>query len=285
MEKAITHNKARAKKLIFDIAFYILVILLCITFLMPFAVMLTTSLRTNSDAFTLPVSLLPRVFTLENYPAALSTIPYVKYLGNTLFITVLSVIGQLFATPMVAYSLSKIQWKGRTLLASLLMGTMMIPYTVTMIPLYRIFSHLDLINSYVPLILPQFFGSAFFIIIVRQFFLGIPNSIMEAARIDGTNELQRYVYIALPMCRPALATVAIYAFINAWSDYLAPMIYITKTPKLTLSLGLQQFMSEYTTDWAQLMAAATLFVLPVVVFFVILQKNFVQGIATSGLKA
>lgn len=286
MEKKITlGNGARTQTMMFNIAFYILMVILCIMFLMPFTVMLTTSLRTNKDAFTLPVSLLPRVFTIDNYPAALSTIPYFRYMGNTLFITILSVLGQLIATPMVAYSLSKIQWKGRTLISSLLLATMMIPYTVTMIPLYRIYSNLDLTNTYVPLILPQFFGSAFFIIIVRQFFLGLPNSIMEAARIDGANEFQRYINIALPMCKPALTTVAIYAFINAWSDYLAPMIYINKTAKLTLSLGLQQFMSQYNTAWSQLMAAATLFVLPVIIFYVLLQRNFVEGIATSGLKA
>jgi multiple sugar transport system permease protein len=183
-----------------------------------------------------------------------------------------------------AYRLSKINWKGSKIISSLLLGTMMITYAVTMIPLYRIFSQLGLTNTYVPLILPQFFGSAFFIIIVRQFFRGIPNSVMEAAKIDGANELQRYIHIALPMCKPALTTVAIYSFISSWSDYLAPMIYINKTSKLTLSLGLQQFMSQYNTAWSHLMAAASIFVMPVVIFYVFLQKNFVEGIATSGLK-
>ena len=120
---------------------------------------------------------------------------------------------------------------------------------------------------------------------MRQFMAGISDSLLEAAKIDGANELQRYTGIVLPLCKPAMTTVAIYAFMNAWSDYLAPMIYITKTEKLTLSLGLQQFMGEYSTDWARLMAAALIFVVPVVVFYIIFQRNFVQGVSTSGLKA
>lgn len=261
------------------------IVVLCIIFLMPFIVMTGTAFRTNRDAFTAPVSLLPREFTLENFPAAMSVIPYWRYMANTIFITALSVIGQLISTPMVAYSLAKVKWKGANIISGLLMATMMIPYTVTMIPLYRVYSSLHFTNTYIPLILPAFFGSAYFIIIVRQFFAGVPNSVMEAACIDGANELQRYVLIALPLCKPVLTTVAIYAFMNAWSDYLAPMIYLNKPKKLTLSLGLQQFLSEYSTDWARLMAAALIFVLPVVVFYIIFQRNFVQGVSTSGLKA
>ncbi len=262
-----------------------MVFLLCVIFITPFIVMISTSFRTNSDAFTKPVSLLPRVWTLDNFPAAMKVIPYWKYMGNTLLITALSIIGNLLSTPMVAYSLAKIKWRGASIISGLLMATMMIPYSVTMIPLYKVYSALHLTNTYVPLILPTFFGSSYFIIIMRQFMTGISDSLLDAAKIDGANEFQRYLRIVLPLCKPAMTTVAIYAFMNAWSDYLAPMIYITKTEKLTLSLGLQQFMGEYSTDWARLMAAALIFVIPVVVFYIIFQRNFVQGVSTSGLKA
>lgn len=265
--------------------FAALVVLLSLIFLSPFLVMLTTSFKTNSDAFTLPVQILPRLWVFNNYPDALATIPYMRYMGNTAFITALSVLGQLLVTPMVAYSLAKIPWKGSKVIGGLLMATMMIPISVTMIPMYKIYATLNLTNTYVPLILPTYFGKAFYIIIVRQFFVGVPNSLMEAARIDGTNEAQRYLYIALPLCKPALTTVGIYAFLDAWSDYLAPLIYITKPERNTLSLGLQQFMSQYSVEWSKLMAAATIFVVPVIICFAIFQKNFVQGIATSGLKA
>lgn len=278
-------NKALTKKWTGRILFILVVGLLCVVFFSPFLVMLTTSFKTNKDAFTLPVQILPREWVFNNYPDALNQIPYLRYMGNTVFITVLSVAGQLLVTPMVAYSLSKIKWGGSKIISGLLMATMMIPITVTMIPLYRTYSMLGLTNTYVPLILPTFFGKAFYIVIVRQFFNGVPNSLIEAARIDGANEFQRYLFVALPLCKPALTTVGIYAFLDAWSDYLMPLIFITKPDKLTLSLGLQQFMNEYTTDWAKLMAAATMFVIPVIIFFAIFQKNFVEGIATSGLKA
>lgn len=246
--------------------------------------MVTTALKTNADAFQLPVQLFPREVIWNNFPEAMEKIPYMRYMMNTIFITLLSVVGQLISTPLVAYSLARIKWKGSAIISSLIMGTMMIPYTVTMIPLYKIWSALGMTNSYVPLIAPMFFGSPFYIIIMRQFFAGLPNSLMEAAKIDGAGEFRRYVSIALPLSKPALTTVGIYAFIAAWSDYLAPLIYINKTEKLTLSLGLQGFLNQFSVDWTHLMAAATIFVIPVVIFFLFFQKNFVEGIATSGIK-
>ena len=281
MKKSNAYYKKNLKK----IPVTILTILLCVVFFSPFLVMVTTSLKTNADAFQLPVKLLPREVIWDNYPEAMDIIPFLQYFKNTIFITFFSVIGQLLSTPLIAYSLAKIKWRGSTIISSLIMGTMMIPYTVTMIPLYRIWNNLGLAGTYLPLIVPTFFGSPFYIIIMRQFFTGLPNSLMEAAKIDGASEFKRYVSIALPLSKPALTTVGIQAFISAWSDYMAPLIYITKTEKLTLSLGLQQFLGSFSTDWTDLMAAATLFVIPVIIFFLIFQKNFVEGISTSGLKA
>ena len=278
------NNHAYYKKRLKPIPKYILVIVLSFIFFSPFLIMVTTALKTNADAFQLPVKLFPREVIWNNFPEAMAKIPYVRYMMNTIFITLLSVVGQMVATPLVAYSLAKIKWKGAPIISALIMGTMMIPYTVTMIPLYKIWSRLGFTNTYVPLILPTFFGTPFYIIIMRQFFAGLPNSLMEAAKIDGAGEFKRYIAIALPLSRPALTTVGIYAFINAWSDYLAPLIYINKTEKLTLSLGLQGFLNQYSVDWTHLMAAATIFVIPVVIFFLFFQRNFVEGIATSGIK-
>lgn len=277
-------TRAYYKKHLLPIPRYILVVVLCIIFISPFLIMVTTSLKTNADAFQLPVKLFPRKIVWSNFPEAMVKIPYGRYMMNTIFITALSILGQLTATPLVAYSLAKIKWKGSALITSLIMGTMMIPFTVTMIPLYKIWSSLGMTNTYVPLILPTFFGSPFYIIIMRQFFSGLPNSLMEAAKIDGAGEFKRYRSIALPLSKPALTTVGIYAFINAWSDYLGPLIYINKTEMLTLSLGLQGFLNQYSVDWTHLMAAATIFVVPVMVFFLFFQRNFVEGIATSGIK-
>ncbi|MFV0502381.1 MAG: carbohydrate ABC transporter permease [Lachnospirales bacterium] len=263
---------------------YLLVLTVCAIFLLPFIIMVTTSLKTNGDAFSLPVRLLPREFIWKNYPEALEQIPYIRYMLNTIYITAFSIMGQLFATPSVAYSLGKIKWKGSKYISALIMSTMMIPYTVTMIPLYKLWTTLGLANTYFPLIAPTFFGSAFYIIIMRQFFTSLPDSLFEAAEIDGANEVRRYILIALPLSKPALTTVGIYAFITAWSDYLAPLIYINKKEKLTLSLGLQGFLSQYSVDWTHLMAATTMFVFPVVIFFLIFQRNFVEGVASSGIK-
>ena len=207
---------------------YAVIALLCLIFLAPFIVMLTTSLKTMSDAFTIPVKVLPRAVTLQNYPDAVNRIPYFRYMGNTALITALTLVGQLIVTPMVAYSLAMIDWKGVKIISALLMATMMIPYTVTMIPLYQIWHMFGLTNTYAPLIIPAFFGNSFYIILMRQFFLSLPKSLMEAAKIDGANEFQRYVRIALPLCKPALTTIGIYTFLAAWSDYLGPLIYITK---------------------------------------------------------
>lgn len=281
MKHGRSYYKKRGKRL----AKYVLIAVLSIIFLAPFIIMLTTALKSNADAFSIPVRLMPRRLVWSNFPEAIARIPYFKYMANTIFITVFTVMGQLLATPLVAYSLAKIKWRGAPVISSLIMGTMMIPYTVTMIPLYKIWSAFGMTNTYVPLIVPAFFGSPFYIIIMRQFFTGLPNSLIEAAKIDGAGEFRRYVSIALPLSKPALTTVGIYAFINAWSDYLAPLIYINKSEKLTLSLGLQGFLNQYSVDWTRLMAAAAIFVVPVVVFFLIFQRNFVEGVTTSGLKA
>ena len=273
--------KRKVKMLFFGIV----VIALCAVFLSPFVVMFTTSFKTMEDAFLVPVKILPREFTIKNYGAAVERIPYFRYMANTALITGLSLLGELLVVPMVAYSLSRIRWKGTRTLSALLMATMMIPYTVTMIPLYRTWHMLGLTSTYVPLTAPHFVGHAYYIIILRQFMVGLPNSLFEAAKIDGANEVQRYAYLALPLCKPALTTIGIYTFIAAWSDYLGPLIYINKKERMTLSLGLQQFLNEYTVDWTLLMAAAVIFVIPVIILFFVFQRNFVEGVATAGLKA
>lgn len=278
-------NRYQIKKYMSKMLFLALMAVLTVIFLLPFVVMFTTSFKTMEDAFMVPVRIWPREFTVRNYVMAINKIPYFSYMANTTYITLMSLLGEMLVVPMVAYSLSKIKWKGAGIMSGLLMGTMMLPFTVTMIPLYRTWHALGLTGTYVPLIAPHFAGNAYYIIIMRQFMKGLPNSLFEAATIDGASEFQKYLCIALPLCKPALTTVGIYTFLAAWSDYLAPLIYINKRDKMTLSLGLQQFLNEYTIDWTQLMAAAVIFVIPILLLFLIFQRNFVEGIATAGLKA
>jgi len=278
-------SPAKLKKYIFQTIRFAVVALLCVMFLTPLVVMLSTSFMTRAEALSPEgFHLIPHEFFPDNYSLALKRIPFFRYMGNTAYITMWCLVGALISTPMVAYSISKVRWKGREPLMTLIMGTMMIPYVVTMIPLYRVWSQLGLTGTYAPLIVPAFFGTPFHIILLRQFFMNIPDSLLDAARIDGASELQLYTRIMLPLGKPAIAVIGIYVTLNTWSDYLGPLLYLNKQEMYTLSIGLQQFVNENNVDWTQLMAAATMFVLPVMVIFLIFQRSLIEGISTSGLK-
>ena len=263
---------------------HILLIILGIGFLMPFLFLLSTSLKSDIEAFDPHFHLLPKVWQWSNYSQALVTIPYLAYTRNTLIITLACVIGELISCPLVAYSISKIEWAGKKIIFAVIMATMLIPSQVTMIPVYIIWNRLHLINTYVPLILPSFFGGAFYIIIVTQFFKTIPNSLIEAARIDGASEFTIYSRVILPLSKAPLATIGIFTFMGTWSEFLGPLLYLNDKNKWTLSLGLQQFMSAHAVEWGQLMAASAMFTIPIVIIFFFAQKYFVEGIVTTGLK-
>ena len=262
------------------------VVLVCIAalYLFPFAVVLTTSLKPTSEIFSLPPRLGSDHWTLDNYRAALEAMPFWRYLLNTAFISTVTVIGQLFSSSIVAYSLAKIRWRGRDALLILIVATMMLPPQVTMIPVYIGWNKIGLTGSYVPLLVPQFFGNAFFIFMLRQFFRGIPEELIDAARLDGATELRIYRSIVLPLARPALVALSIFAFMWAWTDFLLPLIYINDPQQSTLSIGLYSFFSEHGVAWGALMAAATLMSMPLVVVFLFGQRQFLRGIALTGIK-
>jgi multiple sugar transport system permease protein len=206
------------------------------------------------------------------------------YAKNTVIITGMSVIGVLLSSPLVAYGLARIDWKGRDVLFLLIVSTMMVPYQVTMIPVYLLFNSLGWINTYLPLTVPSYFGNAFFIFLLRQFFMTIPRELSDAARIDGCSELTIYARIILPLAKPSLAVVALFQFIWVWNDFLGPLIYLKDQTSYTLSLGLQQFQSGYQTEWALLMAAASMMTLPIIILFFLTQRTFIQGITLTGIK-
>lgn len=263
---------------------HLFLIVIGITFLMPFIFLLSTSVKTNEEAFDTNFHILPYEWHLDNYRKVFDTIPYLKYTLNTLFVTALSVVGQLISCPLVAYSVSKVRWAGRKALLALITATMLIPYQVTMIPVYLIWNKLKFMNTYVPLILPNFFGGAFYILIVSQFFKTLPDSLIEAAKMDGASDLRSYLRIVLPLSKAPLATVCIFTFLNTWSDFLGPLLYLNEDSKWTLSLGLQQFVTAHAVDWSLLMAASAMFTIPIIVIFFFAQKYFVEGIVTTGLK-
>ncbi|HOO75172.1 MAG TPA: carbohydrate ABC transporter permease [Tepiditoga sp.] len=263
---------------------YLILILISMIFLFPFLFLISTSLKSMDEAFSNSFHLIPQTIHWDNYIKAFQKIPFLTYTKNTVVITLINVIGQLIVCPMIAYGLSKIEWIGKKIIFGIILATMLIPYQVTMIPVYMIWNKLNLVGTIIPITLPAFFGNAFYIIILTQFFKTIPNSILEAAKIDGASEFRIYSKIVLPLCKPALATVAIFTFLNTWSDFLGPLLYLTEQKSWTLSIGLQQYMSAHYVEWTLLMAASAMFTIPIVILFFFAQKKFVEGIVTTGLK-
>ena len=260
------------------------VLLLVLLFSFPFLVMLASAFKNAADIFHAPPQLLPQHWTLANFRDAFRQIPIWRYFANTLLVCALNVLGTLISCPLVAYALSKIRWRGQMPMLMIVLGTMMLPPQVTLIPIYLLWNHVGATDSYVPLIVPAFLGTPFLIFMLRQFLMSVPNELIEAAHIDGSSELRTYWSIVLPLARPALATAAVFQFVWTWTDFLNPLIYLNDTSKYTLSIGLYNFFSENGVDWGPLMAACVMFTLPAFIVFLLGQRYFVEGIATSGLK-
>jgi multiple sugar transport system permease protein len=260
------------------------VALLALVFLFPLLVMLSTAFKTPDEVFSSPPTLLPTQWTLDNFAEAFDQIPIWRYLTNTLFVSGMSILGTVIACPLVAYSLAKVRWRGARPLLILVLATMMLPPQVTLIPLFLVWNGVGATNSYLPLIVPAFLGTPFFIFMIRQFLLAVPDELIEAARLDGASEFRTYATIVLPLARPAIVTAAIFQFVWAWTDFLNPLIYLNDESTYTLSLGLYAFFGENDVAWGPLMAACVLFTLPAVVIFLIGQKFFIGGAAAGALK-
>ena len=263
---------------------YIPLCLAGLFFLVPFIWLISTSLKSSDQIFSYPPKWIPKPAKFSNYREAFEAIPYLKYILNTMKTTSLAVLGNVLSAPMIGYAFGKLKWPGRDKVFMLVVATMMLPFTVTMIPLYSLFSKLGWINTYIPLVLPDFLGTAYFIFLMRQFYRNLPDEFMEAARIDGASELWVYARIALPLEKPAIVTVALFAFVWSWTDFMGPLIYLTKSTKWTISLGLSQFTNTYGVDWALLMAASAIAILPMIILFFFLQNYFVEGSMSSGVK-
>lgn len=266
------------------IVLYIILIVVSLFFTVPFIWMLSSSFKDTEQIFRYPPNIIPNPFTSKNYIDAVQYIPFLRYLYNTLIICFGCIIGNVISASLVAYSFGVLKWRGRDTFFKILLASMLLPPQVTMIPVFIIYRFLGAVDTYVPLILPAFLGAPFFIFLLRQFFLGIPDELLEAARIDGCNEFSIYWRIVMPLSLPALATVVLFSFIWAWTDFLTPLIYLQTPLKFTLSLGLQQFQESHTVEWSMLMASSALITIPILILFFLTQKTFVQGIVTTGLK-
>lgn len=263
---------------------YTLVILLSLVFVFPLLTMLSTAFKLPNDVFHAPPTLWPKSWTFANFSDAFEQIPVWRYLANTLIISGLSMTGTILACPLVAYGLAKVRWRGSRVLLIVVLATMMLPPQVTMIPVFLIWNHLDAVGTYIPLIVPSFLGIPFFIFLIRQFLLSVPDELIEAARIDGASEFRTYATIVLPLARPAIITAAMFQFIWAWVDFLNPLIYLNDASSYTLSIGIYSFFGQNTAAWGPLMAACVVFTIPALALFLAGQRFFIGGISTGAFK-
>ncbi len=256
----------------------------CAIFSLPLIMMVSGSLKSTEQLARDPYSVIPESANWQNYAEAVSSIPFAGYLANTLILCVGCVIGTTLSCAIVAYGLSRVNWRGRGVAFTLVVGTMLLPWHVLMIPRFVLISHAGLYNSLWAIILPTFLGDAFFIFLLRQFFLSIPEQLLEAGRLDGLNHWGLFWRIMVPLSKPALATVALFQFVWTWNDFGGPLLYLNDPEKFPLAYGLERFVSSYSDQTHLLLAAAVLFTLPIIILFFLTQKTFIQGISTTGIK-
>lgn len=272
---------------------HVVLALLSVVFLIPLLWMIATSLSTEKVAGSFPPQFIPTPIEWENYSTAFNyqseqlggVPPMLIYARNSLIVCILVVAGAVISNAIVAYSFARLKWPGRDVAFSITLATMMIPFPVLMVPLYAMYKDFGWIGTFRPLWIPAWFAGAFNIFLLRQFFRTIPFELSEAAKIDGCSEWGIFAKVILPLAKPALAVVALFSFMAAWNDFLAPLLYLQSQETFTLALGLQNFKGQAGGSPIHLqMAASTMVVAPVIILFFFTQRQFIQGIATSGLK-
>jgi multiple sugar transport system permease protein len=273
----------RRKRFLIAVANHSVVIALAIAFLAPFIFIVTTAVMTNDQA--LSTKLWPQPFRWSNFTDVFDKAPFWRYTANSLLYAGLSTIGVLVSSVPVAYALSRLRWKGRDAVFLLVLATMMLPAQVTAVPLYVMWSKLHLVGTLWPIIIPNWFGDAFSIFLLRQFFLTIPEEYLDAARVDGCGELRILFTVVLRLAKPALAAVALFAFLYAWNDFFGPLLYTGENQAhWPISVGLSQFRTLHQVEWNLTMAATLLFMAPVIALFLAAQRAFVEGVTLTGVK-
>ena len=252
--------------------------------MLPLAWMLSTSLKPRGAVFLFPPQWIPKPIMWSNFVEALTVQPFHLYFRNTALITILSVIGMALSSSIVAYSFARLRWWGRDIVFLLVLATMMLPSHVTLIPKFIIFRHLGWLDTFLPMIVPAFFGGSFNIFLLRQFFMTIPLEMDDAAKIDGCSVLGTYWRIILPQAKPALMAVGIFTFQGSWNDFMRPLIYLQTKSKWTVSVALRAFQGEFSTDWNLVMAASLVSMLPIILLFFFGQKYFIQGVVFTGVE-
>ncbi len=283
---AITATTRVRRARLGPLARHALLIAVAAILLLPFYWMLVSALKSNNEIFARPLQWWPDPVQWQNFGDTIGSryFPYLRLLGNSVFFAGGVTIGTVLSCAAVGYGFARLRFPGRDLLFGITLATLMIPPIVTFIPTYVLFSKLQLIGGYTPLILPAFFGNAFFIFMMRQFFLGVPRDLSDAARIDGAGEFRIFWQIMLPLVRPALMVVAVFSLLYTWHDSFGPLIYLQDQSQFPLSLGLYAFKSQRTAEWARIMMGSFLTTLPLIIVFLFTQRYFLRGIATTGLK-
>ena len=282
--RSVAEPPIRRRKSPRHVLVYVLLVSISALFLLPLFWMISSALKPNYQVMAFPPVWIPNPPKWSNFREALTYVPFGRFSINTVIIALGTIVGTVLSCTVVAYGFARLRAPGKNALFVVLLATMMLPYPVTMIPLYVEFNTVGWDNTFLPLIVPAFFGVPFYIFLLRQFFMGIPTEFEDAARIDGANTPQILWHVILPMSKPALATVAILTFQSTWNDFLPPLIYLHDQSKYTISLGLNFFRSTYTINWAYLMAASLVTMLPVVLLFFFAQRLFIQGITLTGIK-
>jgi multiple sugar transport system permease protein len=282
--RAARSQRRRWSSRLSRVAPMVVLIVLAAVYLTPFVWMISTSLKTLAQSIASPPVIIPDPIVFKPFTDALTKMNYPLALRNTLIYAVPAVIGTVVSCSLVAYGFALVQWRGRNAMFLIVLATMMLPSQVTLIPLYVIYAKLGWINTYLPLLVPTFLGSPFFIFLLRQFFMGMPKELIDAARLDGASELRILATIVAPLSAPALITVGILTFIDKWNDFYGPLIFLQKPELHPLALAVQVFQTQHGTDWPLLMAASVLVAAPLVALYFVAQRKFIEGITLTGLK-
>lgn len=278
-KSSVSRNRVIGK-----IALYAGLILITLVMVGPFVWMLSASVKTNSEVFNMThFRLIPKVVRWQNYRDIWTKIPLLRFIANTVFLTIIVTVLQIFTSSFAAYAFAKLQFRHRKLLFLAYIATIALPWQVYMVPQFIMMRGMGLNDKLTAMICLQAF-SAFGVFLMKQFYEGIPDSLCEAARIDGMSEYKIYSTIMLPLSKPALATLIIFTFVNTWNDYLGPLIYLKTESKKTIQLGLKMFIGQYAAEYGLIMAGSLLTLIPVLIVFLLLQRHFVEGVAATGIK-